>query len=240
MDYLLRDSHHAGVAYGKFDYFRLIDTLRILPREEGGSIEPALGVEEGGLHSAEALLLARYFMYTQLYFHPVRRIYDHHLKDFLAEWLPSGRFSINIEDLLNITDNEVTSAMLKAARETHSLGHHAASSIINRQHFRVIYQRNPEDIIKNLKAAEIVYDVLKERYGEGLVKFDTYKQKGSGPNFPVLVRDGRIISSLATSETLKNLPVVAIDFVFISPEYRQEAQKWLESNLESIIRVKEV
>ncbi len=28
MDYLLRDSHHAGVAYGRFDHFRLIDTLR--------------------------------------------------------------------------------------------------------------------------------------------------------------------------------------------------------------------
>jgi uncharacterized protein len=30
MDYLLRDSHHIGVAYGKFDHFRLIDTMRIL------------------------------------------------------------------------------------------------------------------------------------------------------------------------------------------------------------------
>ena len=26
MDYLLRDSHHTGVAYGKFDHYRLIDT----------------------------------------------------------------------------------------------------------------------------------------------------------------------------------------------------------------------
>ena len=29
IDYLLRDSHHAGVAYGKFDHNRLIDNLRI-------------------------------------------------------------------------------------------------------------------------------------------------------------------------------------------------------------------
>jgi uncharacterized protein len=39
MDYLLRDSHHVGVAYGKFDHYRLIDTLRILPiplSDEGG------------------------------------------------------------------------------------------------------------------------------------------------------------------------------------------------------------
>lgn len=71
------------MAYGRLDHFRLIDTLRILPQEEDGSEEPTLGVEQGGLQSAEPLLWARYFMYTQLYFHPIRRIYDIHLRDFL-------------------------------------------------------------------------------------------------------------------------------------------------------------
>lgn len=35
VDYLLRDAHHTGVGYGKFDHYRLGDTLRILeqPRE---------------------------------------------------------------------------------------------------------------------------------------------------------------------------------------------------------------
>ena len=55
IDYLLRDSHHVGVAYGKFDHHRLIDTLRILPSKEAGA--PVLGLESGGLHSAEALLV---------------------------------------------------------------------------------------------------------------------------------------------------------------------------------------
>src|SRR5947209_14623567 len=78
IDYLLRDSHHAGVAYGKFDHYRLIDTLCILPNPPTGDDdtvrEPALGIEEGGLQSAEALLIARYMMYSQVYFHSVRRI----------------------------------------------------------------------------------------------------------------------------------------------------------------------
>jgi uncharacterized protein len=94
MDYLLRDSHHLGVAYGKFDHYRLIETLRILPPAPLGgtgggneqSKEPQLGVEQGGLQSAEAMLLARYFMYSQVYFHRVRRIYDIHLRDFLKEY----------------------------------------------------------------------------------------------------------------------------------------------------------
>ena len=61
MDYLLRDSHHTGVAYGRFDHYRLIDTLRILamPTADGAAEfgEPALGLEDGGLQSAEALML---------------------------------------------------------------------------------------------------------------------------------------------------------------------------------------
>ena len=52
MDSLLRDSRHTGVAYGRFDHFRLIDTLKILPDPVSG--EPALGIEVGRLHSAEA------------------------------------------------------------------------------------------------------------------------------------------------------------------------------------------
>ncbi len=117
MDYLIRDSHHVGVAYGKFDHYRLIDTMRILSKEEDGSAEPALGIEEGGLHSAEALVLARYFMYTQLYYHHVRRIYDIHLKDFLKKWFPSGYLPIDIEGHLGMTDNEISVELFKAARD---------------------------------------------------------------------------------------------------------------------------
>ena len=49
MDYLLRDSYHAGVAYGTFDRHRLISSLRILPKEYEDLDEPALGLEAGGL-----------------------------------------------------------------------------------------------------------------------------------------------------------------------------------------------
>ena len=72
MDYLLRDSVHTGVAYGRFDHYRLIDSLRILPKGEGESQEPTLGLDRGGLQSAEGMLLARYLMYSQVYFHHVR------------------------------------------------------------------------------------------------------------------------------------------------------------------------
>ena len=240
MDYLIRDSHHVGVAYGKFDHYRLIDTMRILPTEEGGSVEPALGIEEGGLHSAEALVLARYFMYTQLYFHHVRRIYDIHLKDFLNKWFPSGYLPIEIKNHLLITDNEISVELFKAARDEKHIGHDPARRIINREHFRLLYQRNPNDIIKNPEAGKLIFDAACKKFGEANVRYDTYKQKGSGLNFPVFSIDGRIASSLAMSEVLKAVPIVAVDYVFINPDCRKEAEKWLKEKRETIIKKKEV
>lgn len=65
-DYLIRDSLHTGVDYGRFDYHRLVDTLRILPSTDDPKAgqEPMLGIQEGGLRAAEGLIIARYFMYT--------------------------------------------------------------------------------------------------------------------------------------------------------------------------------
>ena len=238
MDYLLRDSHHAGVSYGKFDYYRLIDTIRILPKGEG-SEEPALGIEEGGLHSAEALVLARYFMYTQLYYPHVRRIYDIHLRDFLKKWLSGGCLPIKIEEHLQMTDNELLVELYKAASDEKHPGHDPARRIIKREHFRLLYQRNPNDIPKNPESGKLIFDAACKKFGEGKVRYDTYKQKGSGLNFPVLSLDGRIISSLAMSEALKNVPIVAIDYVFINPDHRKDAEKWLKEKRESIISKKE-
>ena len=107
MDYLLRDSHHAGVAYGRFDHYRLIESMRILPASEQ-SDALALGIEAGGIHSAEALLLARYFMFMQVYHHHVRVAYDLHLKDFLKQWLPKGQFPEDWGGLKDLTDIQVS------------------------------------------------------------------------------------------------------------------------------------
>src|SRR5437016_1425889 len=90
MDYLLRDSLHAGVDYGRFDWRRLLHTVEAVPGINGEG--PRLGVNEGGWHAAEALVLARYFMFTQVYFHKTRVAYDHHLRKALGELLPGGRF----------------------------------------------------------------------------------------------------------------------------------------------------
>ncbi|MDE0307024.1 MAG: hypothetical protein OXI87_19410 [Albidovulum sp.] len=94
-------------------------------------------------------------MFSQVYFHRVRRIYDIHLKDFLKERLDGGSFSTQIEDHLRLTDNEVTAALLEAARRADKPGHLHADRIVSRNHFRPLYERNPNDIRKNRDAGKL-------------------------------------------------------------------------------------
>ena len=209
MDYLLRDSHHAGVAYGKFDHFRLLDTLRILP-SPSDSKEPSLGVERGGVQSAEALLLARYFMYSQVYLHPVRRMYDRHLIDFLREWLPNGSFPTSVEQLMGYTDVEVLHAMFRAAEDTCAPGHDDAKRILERNHFKNVYSRNPADAKICTKPGLAVYDGLSAHIGPNKVVHDPHTDKGGIFNFPVLERDARIASSVAVSPVLANIPPLSL------------------------------
>ena len=79
-DYLLRDSIHCGVAYGRYDLERILVTLT-LARDENDN--PVIAIEEGGWHAAEGLILARYMMFTQVYFHQTRRAYDYHIAEVM-------------------------------------------------------------------------------------------------------------------------------------------------------------
>lgn len=239
---MLRDSHHTGVAYGKFDHYRLIDEIRILPSNESPT-EPALGIEEGGIYSAEALALARYFMFSQVYYHPIRLIYDRHLKDFLAEWLAKGdlftggTFSTKIEEHLHTTDNEVNAALLLAARNLNAAGHDSACRIVERKHFHVLYERNPSDIVLHSNPGEVIASAAAKQFGEKAIRYSKPKIKDTATDFPVKTRDGRIAPAISVSHVLAKLKPAAIDYVFIDPELLRTAEKWLAEERKKILEV---
>ena len=88
-DYLLRDSHHIGVAYGRYDLPRLVGSLTVAPHPETDAL--SLAVDEGGIQSVEGLIIARYMMFTQVYFHHTRRAYDHHITGALKHVIEHRR-----------------------------------------------------------------------------------------------------------------------------------------------------
>lgn len=258
IDYLLRDSYHAGVQYGRFDHYRLIDTIRVLPKADSkppeenpaqrafdfqelaaikadASKEPTLGIEQGGLQSSEALLWARYFMWTQVYLHPVRQVYDLHLADFLNTWLPEGKFSPAPEEHIRISDNEVNAAMATACRDKGAVGHNFAKCVLSRRHFRKMYEENFKDRMKNLQSFDLIRDAAEARYGNERVKSKRISQKRQGKQFPVLTSLGDVENSINLSETLGNIPVVSSAILFVDPEIRDEAISWLSTQRGAIL-----
>lgn len=69
MDYLLRDAFMCGVPYGQYDLDRLVHTLTVHRDGTGDRVV----ISEKGQHAAEEFLLARYFMYWNVYFHKATR-----------------------------------------------------------------------------------------------------------------------------------------------------------------------
>ena len=239
IDYLLRDSHHLGVGYGKFDHFRLIETMRILPKsresETDHSDEPMLGVERGGLHGAEALLIARYFMFSQVYYHLVRRIYDSHLIDFLSAWL-GGYFPTDIEQHSKYRDTEVIYALREASLDPTKPGHEWAKRIATRDHFRLIYSGgNPRDRDIFPNPGQAIAAACQQRYGNSNVRHQAIKPGGPVSDFPVLDHDGQVVSSRHLSDTLRSTPTASADYMFVAPEHRSEAERWINEEKESIL-----
>jgi len=126
MDYLLRDSLYTGVRYGNFDLDWLIHSLRII--EVDGDWELALDRAKGS-RVAEEYILARYYMYQQVYHHKASRAAGVMLRGILrraAELLRAGQRifateplrklltdhgSLTVEDHLELDDVVLTFAI---------------------------------------------------------------------------------------------------------------------------------
>ncbi|MDA8199840.1 MAG: HD domain-containing protein [Thermaerobacter sp.] len=76
LDYLRRDALYCGVDYGQFNLDRILRVVHPL--------DDRVVVKKTGLQTVEAYLLARYFMYGQVYFHPVCRSAEVVLRQVMA------------------------------------------------------------------------------------------------------------------------------------------------------------
>ncbi|MEO8799872.1 MAG: HD domain-containing protein, partial [Polyangiaceae bacterium] len=83
-DYLLRDAHATGVRYGVYDLDWLLRSLRFAPAANE-SVAPALAIDGAkGLPAIEAFLLARLFMFQQVYLHKATRSAEWMIRTVLA------------------------------------------------------------------------------------------------------------------------------------------------------------
>ncbi len=118
IDYLLRDSKYTGVAYGVIDYDRIVGTLSM---KKG---KPA--VVEGGLEAVESMLIARFLMFSTVYFHKTSRIASAMLRREIERALRNG---LEIEKVTESGDWELLSILLEMDETKEIAGRIAARNL---------------------------------------------------------------------------------------------------------------
>jgi HD superfamily phosphohydrolase len=137
MDYLLRDSYHCGVQYGKYDLERLVNEscLCEMPEEEGFQV----GIVEDARYAAESLLIARHMMFSQVYHHKTRTIFDYHLAQSIKAILGEGKFypshksKAELLQYLKWDDWRVQSAIMNDEAGEHG------KILFERKHYRLVH-----------------------------------------------------------------------------------------------------
>ncbi|GAB6134622.1 HD domain-containing protein [Thermococcus prieurii] len=166
-DYLLRDSYYTGVKYGIYDYHRILESMTIAKNKMEGNDDLIIAIKKGGWHAAESLLLSRYLMYTQVYFHKTRLAYNYHIQEALKFVLkqetgentfPQPKSKQELEEFLHWDDYY---AWVKFREYKKQCPHCAA--IVDRNHFRLVYSTMETPNDSDLELIEKIETKLQER-----------------------------------------------------------------------------
>ncbi len=227
MDYLLRDSLHLGVRYGTYDIDRLINTICAVPdtNEENGA--PRVGVMEGGWHAAESMVLARYYMFTQVYFHKTRVAYDYHIGEALRKVLPKGSFpkpqGSELESYLEWDDWKMLGLIAENKAGDHG------KRILNRNHYRKIYATKEVPDEDDLTQ----FDDAKTKLGN-MLGFESVAEKSwykvDKTDIPVLMDQSQKKSLSELSSPIYNMAPNKQQLLYVKPEDKDKAETILRKS----------
>ncbi|HEX3556370.1 MAG TPA: HD domain-containing protein [Thermoanaerobaculia bacterium] len=220
MDYLLRDSLFCGVRYGTYDLERLLDT--ILPIADPETGEWGIGVEEGGVHALEALVMARYYMFTQVYFNVTGKAMELHLNEWLGE--QGCRWAAAPEAFLGQDDVSVWTA-LRTSASPH------ARALIERRHFPVAFETREHLAAADKERFEELLPGLRRRFGAGsILVSNSAKDPHRLGSSRVLVRrfDGSLEPMEQASQFIRHLSRIDRYRVYTPPALRDEVASALQ------------
>lgn len=190
MDYLLRDSHYTGVAYG------VIDTQRICTSVALG--RHGLLIRERGLEAAESLLVARITMFSTVYLHKTVRIASRMLQQAIMLALEDD--TLVEDDFLCLGDSQALDA-LGASKGAHEY----AARIKKRRLFKKAYSvpmakmrvpaRKAEEELSHACGCPVLIDVPALS-----AKTDIMLEKKNGKTLP-LSRESELVAALVAMQT---------------------------------------
>lgn len=224
MDYLLRDSHYTGVAYGIIDYERIISNL---------NLNKHLSLDIKGVQAAEGALVSRYFMYPSVYQHHTTRIVNSMFRRGLKKLIDSG--IINENDMYKYDDADIIGIF----RNSEGYPKEIMKRLDNRNLFKRVKTirldnfKNPEKLYKienkELRKAEeeiaMDYDIDKDYVILNIAeypRFDEMKTEVSvdGKLYP-LTEISNIIAAL--SKARFNIPDISL---YVPEEEKSKFKKF--------------
>ena len=223
MDYLLRDSHHAGIEYGKYDWRRIVSTVQLVPDPESGTLR--FGVSESGRHAAEALIIARYMMFNQVYFHKTRVILDFHFHRAMKSLLPDGAFPPptpdGIQQYLEWDDWKVVGKL--AAGE----GGEHGDRLRNRDFFRQVWKTPEFPSYKDAELLKKVDEALGDMVAARCSASKSWYKVGD-PDLPIATKLGtRPLSQEST--IVGSLQPTNLTYLYVAPDDRAKADEIIKA-----------
>ena len=199
-DYLLRDSYHCGVIYGKYDVARLWRHVRI-------TSEWKIGVSEKGAIEAWNLRLARFKMYKNVYKHHVRNITDALLVDILT-------------DVFDADDNELVRNIIPVQSQASELTEEDALKF---------YTWTENEVLKNLSLynnnsiKSKVEAFLKRHLPKRFLKEELEKYGVEEKNKENIQKIRNVLKGIETSKEIKLF--FLIDKEHLPPVFTQDVQR---------------
>ncbi len=123
IDYLMRDSHYTGVAYGVIDYERIKGSITMH--------KDKVALMERGIAGAESMLIARYFMHSNVYTHHAKLIASKMLQYAAAAAIENGDF--DAEEFSRMDDGQF---LYRAMAAEHDSARRMATRVMERDLFK--------------------------------------------------------------------------------------------------------
>lgn len=232
MDYLLRDSYYCGVNYGKYDLNRLLSSLSVYTRKDHNIMQ--IAVERGGIHAFEEFVIARYFMFIQVYYHKTRRFLDKLLVNNIEHVLPNSKYPDDVNEYLKWDDQAVIDKIKERQNEDP-----IAEQFIKRQVMTCVYETSAHSnlgndfqlfsIIKRELKSKLNCETVEDTANKLAHKIPILEQydAASGKGIPILVHYMDKPTSISTESILLQSLIKPINIkrIYVEKRYAVEARE---------------
>lgn len=187
--------------------------------------EVVLGIDETGWHVAEAVVIARYQMFTQVYFHKTRRAYDYHLKEAIKSTLEGGVYPPpnKLDAYLRHDDVSTWTAMVANATDVN------CKAVLERQHVRLLYSTPETPLESDMSKLEIVLKKLEDNdiwHHIDRAEKEWYRlNEVGGPEINIINEKGSATPLSNYSHIVRNMKSIKKVSVYVREDDRKQAKR---------------